>query len=139
MESNELPQVELPLNRPAETADISRVLALPSFSSAIKLCATLSGKQAAQICDALKMDSGHWSRVLSNKAHFPHEKLVNFMEYCGNMVPLMWLHHHCGLDWSSVRPLQTETEKELARTQAALAERDNELNVIKKFLKETRV
>lgn len=58
---------------------------------AIRLCINTSNRSHQSVCDDLGIDKGHWSRIMSGRAHFPTRKLPDLMRLCGNIAPLQWL------------------------------------------------
>lgn len=120
------PQSELRLVRKAQQLDPSIVTAQPSLLASIKLCVSLGGfENEKPVAHRLEIDPGHWSRVMSGNAHFPTDKLGDLMDLCGNEAPLLWLVHHRGYDLGSLRPRESETQRELREAREALSrERD---------------
>lgn len=89
-----------------------------TFIDALDLCKSISGLEDKQIYMALNIDKGHWSLIYtkgSNKRNFPENKLIEFMDICGNRVPLIWLARKCGY---TLQPLRTELEIELEHERA---------------------
>lgn len=68
-------------------------------------------------------------------AHFPHDKLADFMEIVGNDIPLRWLAHQRGHE---LRPLRSTLEQQNAELRAQIAEQQRQLEAIKAFVRETR-
>lgn len=109
------PQRELTLANPQPIAE-EVVFRQPTFTAAIKLAANASGLEEKQIYRELDIDAGHWTRILNGDAHFPVDKLTQFMDLVGNEVPLQWLAHRRGkglvvLESESQRLLRIEQEK----------------------------
>lgn len=63
------------------------------------------------------MPEKYWTRILNgNGAHFPTDKLEQFMDLVGNEIPLQWLAHRRGkglvlLLSEAERLLQAEKER----------------------------
>ncbi len=91
-------QAELPLTRTPQRQPVEEgvIQAQPKLSAAIRLAANVSGLEEKEIYLALKIDAGHWTRILNGDAHFPVDKLCDFMDLVGNEIPLQWLAHRRG-------------------------------------------
>jgi adenosine/AMP kinase len=127
-------QGELPLTRAPSPAPVEHgvILSQPSMSAAVKLAANVSGLEEKEIYLALKIDAGHWTRILNGQAHFPLDKLDEFMTLVGNEVPLIWLAYRRG---KGLHMLQTEAERQLAIEQAARIEAEKKVEMLKDILK----
>ncbi len=89
------------------------VLKCQTFKDALKLAKTFSGLDDKQFCMRLEIDPGQWSRIWSHQAHFPEEKLEEFISLCGNLIPLRWLALKFGYGLNPLKSaLETELEKE---------------------------
>lgn len=105
-------QLKLLLRDQQREVNIDVIKACKTFKDALKLCKSITGLDDKQICLALDIDPGHWSKIFTNGGHFPENKLVDFMELCGNKIPLIWLSYTCGY---TLAPLKSELEMELER------------------------
>lgn len=134
-----MPQLELPIaRRPRHSgADVSdEVIAnIPSMLAAIKLAQEVAGLDDKQICVALQVDPGQWSRVKSGQANFPTDKYELFMDACGNEIPLRWLVMRRG---KVMHRLLSAVEEELAATKAELAGARRDIETIQRFMQSTR-
>lgn len=92
-----------------------------SLGGAINLCAKAADLTPKQVQDALKADRSQFSRWTDDKEGILWSKLAALMDKCGNDAPLLWMLHARGYDVSSLRRLETETEKRLRH---ALEEND---------------
>lgn len=130
-------QLELRIPRRAEPAavDASVIARQRTFTAAIQLCVQTGGLADGQVAADLDIDAATWSRIKSGQAHFPQDKLEQLMQLCGNDVPLQWLAMRCGFE---LRPLRSALEQQIEDLRAQLAERDRDLDVIKRFVQETR-
>ncbi len=131
-------QFELPLPRETTMVDHKLIEAQPSLLAAIKLCITLGGLAAdKEVYMPLAIDAGHWSRILRGEAHFPVDKLPALMDLCGNEAPMLWLLRARGYDATSLRKLETETERQLRQAQDRIRqlelEREVELRLISRL------
>lgn len=119
------PQRELRLSRPKPVAE-EVIFAQQSFTAAIKLAANVSGLDEKQIYRDLAIDAGHWTRILNGDAHFPVDKLCEFMDLVGNEIPLQWLAHRRG---KGLVLLLSEAERQLEveREGRLKAEAENKL------------
>lgn len=137
MTTDDAPQNSLPLSVVRESkADISDevIRQRSSMREAIRLCAEMAPVNDSVICLELEMDPGQWSRIKSGQAHFPEEKYNQLMDTCGNEVPLRWLALSRG--YGLVR-LKSAIEIELEEARAVIAEQHQELQTIKRFVRET--
>lgn len=92
------------------------VHAQPSFRAAIRLAANVSGLEEKEIYLPLKIDAGHWTRMMNGEANFPDDKVERFMDLVGNDIPLEWLAFRRGmrlvmLESEAERLLRQEREK----------------------------
>src|SRR5258708_10887688 len=94
----------------------------PTFNAAIVLCVQSTGVHRKQVYKALGIDAATWSRIESDNAHFPVNKLEQLMDLCGNEAPLMWLVNARGYDWESVREKQNALEKKIAEQAVEIAD-----------------
>lgn len=101
--------------------------------SAIKLCMTVSGLNDQQIGDALELDAGQMSRIKRGDMHFPPNKLMQLMATCGNEIPLRWLAMKRGYE---LKRRLSAVEEENERLRARLAERDREIEIVTRFMRE---
>lgn len=145
MESNRLSAVdagqgELPMavKRPIKEiiTDQEVMVRCRSMRDAIKLCVSLAPVDEQVVCIEIELDQAQWSRFKSGKAHFPDDKLSLLEDCCGNEIPTRYKALSRGY---GLVKLKSELEKDNDRLMALLDQRDQELSVIKKFLKDTRV
>lgn len=111
-------QAELPMQSPVSIEVVARCR---SFTDALLLAVQVSGKQSKAVAIDLDIDAGQWSRILSHKAHFPHDKLPLFCDVVGNEVVLQWLNYSRGYE-----PLPPRRESAL---QQRIRELERELEV----------
>lgn len=134
-----MPQLDIPLvRRPRHSnGDVSDevIEQLQTMRAAIDLAQKVAGLDDKEMAAALDMDPGQWSRVKSGQANFPTDKYELFMNACGNEIPLRWLARRRGYE---LRRLLSSVEEELEATKARLVERERELDIIKRFARETR-
>lgn len=96
----------------------------PSMTKALQLCQTLSGLDDKAFIGAggVVKDAAQWSRIMGAGQHnFPQDSLNLFMDKAGNEAPMLWLLHSRGYDITTLRKLESETERELRITREALA------------------
>src|SRR3954466_929138 len=103
-------QGELALRRRVVTSPVSSevVRAQPSFRAAIRLAANASGLEEKEIYVPLKIDAGHWTRMMNGDANFPDDKLEEFMDLVENEIPLEWLAFRRG---KGLHMLESEAQK----------------------------
>jgi hypothetical protein len=131
-------QMNLPL-RKMQHVDHHLIQQQPTLLAAVKLCISLGGFEAdKEVYTPLGIDAGHWTRIMRGEAHFPIDKLPALMDLCGNEAPLLWLLDARGYDLHSVRPRESETQRELrlANERIAMmeAERRAERNLLSEVL-----
>lgn len=104
-------QVALPVEiRPEEVARKQ------TLGGALELCAELAGftldKELQQV---IGVDKAQFSRWTSGTEGIVWPKFSKLMDACGNDAPVLWMLHQRGYDLSSVRRLESETEKDNRR------------------------
>lgn len=105
------------------------------MKAAIRLCVEVSPRERKVIAYELEIDEGQLSRMLNNGANFPPEKIIQLMDVCGNEIPLRWLALAQGY---GLYRLKNAVELENESLKKALDEKEKEIEVIKKFMKETK-
>lgn len=117
MFGDDLMQQELKIHPPMDAIDPALIYRQASFTKALHLCQTLSGKDDAQFYGpgGVVKDQAQWSRIMgqAGSANFPQDKLNLFMDVAGNEAPMLWLVHSRGYDLNSLRHVETETERKL--------------------------
>lgn len=111
--------------RPAmQAVDPSLIYRQPTFTKALHLCQTLSGKDDGQFygVGGVVKDQAQWSRIMgqAGSANFPQDKLNLFMDVAENEAPMLWLLHSRGYDITTLRHVETETERRLRLAVEAL-------------------
>ena len=126
-------QGELPLARPPkpEPVALEVIQAQRTFSAAMSLAVNVSGLEEKEIYIPLKIDAGHWTRIMKGDAHFPVDKLNEFCDLVGNEIPLIWWAHSRG---KGVHLLKTEAERQLLAEQERSKELELENRVLLKAL-----
>jgi hypothetical protein len=116
-----------------------------TFGGSIGLCAKAAGLDPKQITDAVKtsegkpVDKAAWSRWVNDVEGIEWAKLVQIMDKCGNDSPLFWMLHARGYDLSSLRRLETETERENRLLREQLAQERSEREVERRLFRELRI
>ena len=128
-------QTVLPLRSHVEPVGNSVVYKQKTFSDAIRLSIQVSGFEEKQVYITLGIDAGHWTRMMTGKAHFPQDKLNAMMDFTGNEIPLIWLANSRGYN---LQKQQSIVEQERDEAQARADKAEHELEVIKRFLKDTK-
>lgn len=102
-----------------------------TLGGAISLCAKAAGYEGKEVQDALRvngkpLDKAQWSRWMDGSEGIVWPKFTGLMDFCGNDAPLLWMNLNRGYDLSSLRRLESETERELrlARERIAMLEHD---------------
>lgn len=125
-------QLQLLIRDQQRKVSIDVIAEQPTYKDALKLCKSISGLNDQQLCHALDIDPAQWSRIWSNNAHFPDNKIAEFMRACNNIVPLIWLSLRFGY---GIHPLKSELEIENEKLQSQLREKESELSIITNFVK----
>ena len=108
-------QISLPMSGPVSPDVIARCR---DMTAAIHLSIQVAQLEQKQIYIALRMDKGHWSRVMSGELSFPADKLLALLELTGNDIPLQWLAWQRG---KGLHTLETEQQRQIR-------ERDDRIN-----------
>lgn len=122
-------QEELPLRRRLVTSPVSPqvVQAQPSFRAALRLAANASGLEEKEIYLPLKIDAGHWTRIMNGDANFPDDKIEAFMDLVENEIPLEWLAFRRG---KGLHMLEGEAERLLRIEREARARAEEKLTYL---------
>jgi hypothetical protein len=126
-------QFELSSRPPMQAIDPTLIARQPTMTKALQLCQTLSGLEDKAFLGSggVVKDQAQWSRIMNAGQHnFPQDGLNLFMDRAQNEAPLLWLLHSRGYDLSSLRKLESETERALRLSrerEAQLAERNRYL------------
>lgn len=88
---------------------------------AIRLCIQLSSHTHEFLCGELRIDKGHFSRIMQGKAWFPDTKRIDLMTLCGNRAPAQFdaFMTGCDLVEKSKDAKIRELEQQLADLRAA--------------------
>lgn len=102
-------QLALPVNVSGD--EIARK---KSLGAAIELCAEAGGFDLdKQLQLKLGVDKGQFSRWLSGTEGIVWPKLRKLMAECGNDVPVRWMVQQLGYDLTSLRPVESELERQI--------------------------
>lgn len=114
LHSTRLSQV-VQLGLPTEVRPVE-IMRKKTLGAAIELCAEAAGFELdKQLAAELKVDKAQFSRWTNGTEGILWPKLEALMDKCGNDAPVLWMFHSRGYDLSSVRRLETETERENRR------------------------
>lgn len=115
------------LDVPFEYA-IARARECRTLGDAIKACAAAAGLDLdKQVSEPLRFDKAQLSRWESGQEGIKWEKLKRIMDWCGNVIPILWMNIQAGFDPYSLRIAESHAEKivreanERAATQIAEA------------------
>lgn len=92
-----------------------------SLGAALEMCADVAGftfDKALQ--QELGVDKAQFSRWHSGQEGIVWTKFQRLMDVCGNDSPLLWMLHQRGYDLSSLRRLESQTERELRQARELL-------------------
>lgn len=116
-------QIALPIEvRPEEVARKQ------TLGGALELCAELAGYALDKsLASDMGVDKAQFSRWQSGGEGIIWPKFTQFMDFCGNDAPLMWMLDRRGYDLNSVRRKETEWERQarLQREQNEALQKEN--------------
>lgn len=101
-----------------------------TLGGAIDLCTKVGGLVDKQVAAAVRSDKAQLSRWQSGTEGITWPKLALLMDSCGNDAPLMWMLLQRGYDLSSLRKLESETERELRQAKERIAELERDQAVL---------
>lgn len=104
---------------------------IPNFHQALMECHRYAPVADKVVPMELGIDKGQWSRIESGAAHFPPSRIEEFMDRCGNEIPLQWLARRRG--YGLVR-LQSEVERENEFLREQLRRQEEKLAHFEEFL-----
>ena len=116
------PQLEMLGNRAAQVSvEVQEELArgCRSRHHALVKCYEVSNLTPKQVYGPLGLTQSTFSRIISGDAFLPHNMKGEFMDLCGNLIPIrydVWKADH------EMRPVQSTLEKQLETTRKELAQ-----------------
>ncbi len=113
-------QLDLPMRGSPVDVDLADVARQQSWGAVLSYCASKSGKQDKFIAADIGMQDAVWSRCKTGQNSPSGDQLVRLMQSCGNASPLYWLLLQMGFDPASLRPLESETERQLREVMESL-------------------
>ena len=93
-----------------ELVDTAILKHIPSKREAIRVCVRMSGLTEKTVASRLNIDPGHFSRIMSGKAHFPDNKYLDLYAVCGNYLPLQWEALKAGFQLREVDTKQAQID-----------------------------
>lgn len=101
--------------------DLAYLASLPNFRRVLRYSVSLADLESKQVYDPLGKDKATWSRYESGDAPFPAELILPLRAITNNDAPLLWLNYQAGFDLTTLRPRESDTERQLreAREEAA--------------------
>ena len=129
-------QLQLLLRDQHKEVSLKVIIACKTFKDSLKLCKSISGLDDKQLCMTLEIDAGQWARIFGNGGHFPENKLIQFMDLCGNKVPLVWLAYAAGY---TLHPLKTELEIENDKLRSELVKERERSATIEEFIRKCKL
>lgn len=131
-------QHELTIRPSMHAIDPALIYKQPTLTKALHLCQTLSGKDDAQFYGqhGIVKDQAQWSRIMgqAGAANFPQDKLNLFMDIAENEAPLLWLLHSRHYDITTLRHIETETERKLRLANARAEQAEMKVRVLTEAL-----
>lgn len=130
--------LDLRVKRPPFAVDFDILPTIQSFPHSIAKCAEIAGAQDKVVAIDTGLDAPTWTRIKSGEAGVKGDFLERLMDAYGNDLPFFWLGHKRGYDPRSFRRYESNTERELREERARREAAEQELETIKRFMKETR-
>jgi hypothetical protein len=134
-------QHEMNIRPIMQAIDSALIYRQPTFTKALHLCQTLSGKDDAQFygVNGVVKDQAQWSRIMgqAGSANFPQDKLNLFMDKAENEAPMLWLLHSRGYDITTLRHVETETERKLRLAEERAKTAEMKVRVLTEALRGT--
>ncbi|MES2586977.1 MAG: hypothetical protein V4536_08670 [Pseudomonadota bacterium] len=118
-------QISLPV-----AIDIERIKSRKTFGKSIELCADFGGFEMDKtLTSECGFDKAQFSRWTAGTEGVNWPKLEVLMDVCGNDAPLLWMLSARGYDLTSIRKLESETEKllRIEREKGHELERENKI------------
>lgn len=134
-ESLTLPLFASPARKQRFEASRELVIAQPTLLHALKLAMEVGGCDDKQMAIDLEIDPGQWSRIMGGTAFYPTNKYLQFMQLCGNDIPLVWLAYQRGYE---LKPLRSDLQRQLEELSAENSELRKRIDTITDFVKSTR-
>lgn len=112
----------------------AKLMALKDKHAALVLCMNVSCLEDKEIYGPLGLDQAQFSRIKKGSMHFPPNLEDHLMNICGNEIPLRYdaLKRGYGLT-----PLRSTLEERVVELEQLVADRDHDLETIKRFVRET--
>ncbi|MFQ5560399.1 MAG: hypothetical protein ACE5FU_07435 [Nitrospinota bacterium] len=127
MSMEQIQQELLFRTNPKEDVTDDVIIKCKTFKSALALAKNVSGLEDKQLAMELDIAPAQWSRIWSNGAHFPVEKLDQFITLCKNLIPNRYLALKYGFE---LAPLKTTLERELEEEKAEKEKLKNRLEYL---------
>lgn len=94
------PQSELPLTRGPKSkgfpVSVEMIQSCRTAGEAILLAVRASGWDRKEVFIPLRIDGGTWSKILSDQATFPAQKIRDFCDLVDNRVYVEWIAFQVG-------------------------------------------
>lgn len=128
-------QIPLPMKSPPVAVDLRDITRQETWGAVLTYCASKSGKQDKAIAADIGMQDAVWSRCKTGQNSPGGDQLVRLMEACGNKAPLYWLLIKLGDDPRSLRPLESETERQLREAREQIIQLQHDKRVLAEALR----
>jgi hypothetical protein len=117
------------------TVDLAYVRTLPTFRRAMRYGYSVAGLEPKDVYEPLGHDKATWSKIDSGAMSFQADKILKFCDVTRNIAIVEWLAFQAGHE---LRPLRSELQERLEAAEARAAAAENELEVVKRFFRETK-
>ncbi|RDH91859.1 MAG: hypothetical protein DIZ77_06395 [endosymbiont of Seepiophila jonesi] len=125
VEQREDPPIEVIASYPSRTDSIKSAI---HWSNVIGVGRSLT---EGEVADALGINKGQWSRIMSGTAHFPTEGVHTFNKIVGNTI---LTRYDAYIEGYELRPLKSKLEKQLEDERTENAELQAKLEHFQEFM-----
>ena len=106
-----------------------------TLGGALELCAKAAGFTLdKELQSTLGVDKGQFSRWMSGQEGVVWPKFRKLMDTCGNHAPVLWMLHDLDYDITSLRKLESETERQLRIEREERAKLQIEVEVLRRAI-----
>jgi len=127
-------QAELPLGpkkRVPHPLDLKTLYAKTTYKAALNYVVQCGNfEDYKEICDALDLDAGNWTRILKGDAALSPEREEILEKLCGNEGLMLWRAHKRG---KGVYDLQEFKDKRIAELEAEVNKLRGEIETLVKY------
>lgn len=130
--------LDLRVRRPKISIDPSVIPEIKSLHQAIAKCAEMVGSIDKAVAIDTGIDAPTWARIKQGEAGIKGDFLDRLMDACGNELPLLWLLYSRGYDVASLRPRETELQRQVREANERASAAEAKLATITEFMRQAR-